>query len=98
MAYEVNVAENIDWLEVYPAEAFDCPRDDPHRVQEQLKNQMRYQLKQTLEEALEWERDQHIQAHALVGVELELAASAKAFAAQAQAQLLAQDHGHAGLR
>lgn len=62
MAYEVNVAENVDWLEVYPAEEFDCPRDDPHRVQEQLKNQMRYQLKQTLEEALEWERDQHIQA------------------------------------
>ena len=62
MAYGVSVVENIDWLEVYPGEEFDQPRPDTHQVQEQLKNQMHHQLKQILEDALEWERDQHVQA------------------------------------
>jgi len=62
MAYAVNVAENIDWLEVYPEEAFDQPRCDPHSAQSWLKNKVRNELKQVLEGALEWERDAQIGA------------------------------------
>ena len=62
MAYAVNVVENVDRLEVYLGEEFDQPRADPHQVQAQLKNQMQHKLKHILEEALEWERDQHVQA------------------------------------
>ena len=62
MAHEVNVAENIEWLEVYGSEEFDRPRQLPGMIEAQLKNQVRQQMKETLETALEWERDEHIQA------------------------------------
>lgn len=62
MAYAVNVAENVDWLEVYPEETFDQRRRDPHAVECWLKNKVRHELKQVLESALEWERDEQIQA------------------------------------
>lgn len=62
MTYAVNVVENIDRLEVYPGEEFDQARPDPHQVEAQLKNQMHQKLKELLEEALEWERDEQIQA------------------------------------
>lgn len=62
MAYAVNVAENIDWLEVYPEDSFDRPRCDPHAAQVWLRNKVRDDLKQVLEGALEWERDAQIGA------------------------------------
>jgi len=62
MAHAVNVAENIDWLEVYPDDAFDQPRCDAHAAQGWLKNKVRHELKQVLESALEWERDAQIGA------------------------------------
>jgi len=63
MAYEVNVAENVDWLEVYPGEEpFDRPRSDAQTVESWLKNKVRYELKQILENVLEWERDEQVQA------------------------------------
>ncbi len=62
MACEVNVAENIDWLEVWGDENLDQDRDRPGVIMEQLKNQVRHHLKGVLETALEWERDEQIQA------------------------------------
>lgn len=62
MAYAVNVAENVDWLEVYPEEIFDQPRVDPHVIESSLKNRMREELKAVLEATLECERDEQIQA------------------------------------
>jgi transposase-like protein len=62
MAYEVSVAENIEWLEVCAEEDLDQPRLDPMVVETQLKNQMRQQMKEMLETALEWERDEQVQA------------------------------------
>jgi len=63
MAYKVNIAENVDWLEVYPGEdSFDQSRQDPHAVEAWLKNKVRYELKQVLESILEWERDEQVQA------------------------------------
>ena len=62
MAYEVSVAENVEWMEVCDEGDFDQPRLDPSVVEEQLKLQVRHQLKGTLEMALEWERDEQINA------------------------------------
>jgi len=62
MAHAFNVAENIDWLEVYPEDSFDQPRFDPHGAQEWLKNKVRDELRRVLEGALEWERDAQIGA------------------------------------
>jgi transposase-like protein len=62
MAYEVSVAENIECLEVYAEEDLDQPRLDPMVVETQLKNQVRQQMKEMLETALEWERDEQVQA------------------------------------
>lgn len=63
MAYTVNIAENVDGLEVYPGEAgFDRPCSDPDMVESWLKNKLRYELKEMLEDVLEWERDEQVQA------------------------------------
>jgi putative transposase len=63
MAHAVNVAENVEWLEVYAQEGdFDQPQRDPHVVESWLKNKVRDELKQILEEVLELERDEQVQA------------------------------------
>jgi len=62
MTHAVNIAENIDWLEVYPDEDCDREREDPGLIEEWVKNKVRHELKQTLDTALEWERDEQIQA------------------------------------
>ena len=62
MAYPVNIAENIDWLEVYPQDVFDRARPDGQVVETWLKNKVRDELKQVLEDVLEWERDEQILA------------------------------------
>lgn len=62
MAYAVNVAENIDWLEVYDEDPFDQSRWDPEVVESSLKSRVRHEMKLLLETSLEWERDQHVQA------------------------------------
>jgi len=62
MSHAVNVSENIDWLEVYPCEEFDSAGSNPHAVETWVKNKVRHELKQVLETAMEWERDEQIQA------------------------------------
>lgn len=62
MAHAVNVAENIDYLEVYPGEEWEQQGPEPHAVESLLKNKVRHELKLMLETALEWERDEQIQA------------------------------------
>lgn len=37
MAYALRVAENVEWLEVYPGEPFDQGRVDHGLIEEQLK-------------------------------------------------------------
>jgi transposase-like protein len=61
-AYGVNVAENIDILEACSSKTMDRAPNDPSLVEEFLKSRVRHDLKLTLESALEWERDQHVQA------------------------------------
>ena len=62
MAYEVNVVENVEVLEVYSEDEFDSPRTDPNELTAWLKNKMRQEMKEILEKALEWEGDQQIGA------------------------------------
>jgi len=62
MAYEVSIAENIEWLEVYSEEVFDQPRIDPWQIEEFLKNKVQQEFKEILEAELEWETDQQLRA------------------------------------
>ena len=62
MAHAVNVAENIDYLEVYPGEEWEQQGPEPHAVESLLKNKVRHELKRMLETALELELDEQIQA------------------------------------
>ena len=56
-AYAVNIAENIERLEVWDAEDFDQGRRGPALVIEQMKNQVRHEMKGVMEWGLEWEHD-----------------------------------------
>jgi len=62
MAYEANIAENVEWMEVFNGEEFDQPRIDPWQIEEFLKNKVRQELKETLESYAQWEADQQIGA------------------------------------
>jgi hypothetical protein len=62
MAYEANVAENVDCLEVYPADEFDRARINPEQVEGHLKNRLRNELKVMLEEIAGSEADEQIGA------------------------------------
>ena len=62
MAYEVNLAENADWFEVYNEKTFDQARIDPDLVEAYIKNKLRNQLKTILEETAESEADEQIGA------------------------------------
>lgn len=62
MAYPVRVAENVEWLEVYPEETIDRPRLDHTLIEEELKNRFRQELKELLEQVLEREADAQLGA------------------------------------
>ncbi len=62
MAHAVNIAENIERLEEYPADIIDSARTAPGIVCALLKNRMQHELKVLLETTMEAERDQQIQA------------------------------------
>lgn len=62
MTVAVNVAENVEWLEVEGSDIFDRPRELVDTVQEQLKNRVRAELKRILEQILDAEADVQIGA------------------------------------
>jgi hypothetical protein len=57
MTVGVNVAENVEWLEVEGGEVFDRPLDVVEAIQEQVKNRIRDELKRVLEQMLQAEAD-----------------------------------------